>query len=90
MRLFWPPPILFFLELSLDARHTSLLFGWILCTYYNIHKLAGLRFLNVSTNKFNGDMNWEFSMLKELEVLDAYNNDLSSTFCLLLEMIDTI
>uniref|UniRef100_A0A5B7BZP5 Putative leucine-rich repeat receptor-like serine/threonine-protein kinase BAM3 n=1 Tax=Davidia involucrata TaxID=16924 RepID=A0A5B7BZP5_DAVIN len=46
-----------------------------------IHKLARLQFLNISNNQFNGSLNnWEyFFRLKELMVLDAYNNDFSGS-----------
>ncbi|XP_004491265.1 uncharacterized protein [Cicer arietinum] len=42
----------------------------------SITKLKSLRFLNISNNMFNGNMmSWKFSMLKDLEVFDAYNNE---------------
>ncbi|KAL1347906.1 uncharacterized protein [Arachis hypogaea] len=41
----------------------------------DIHKLPLLKYLNISNNMFSGTLSsWQFNELKELEVLDAYDN----------------
>uniref|UniRef100_A0A5B7BZ54 non-specific serine/threonine protein kinase n=1 Tax=Davidia involucrata TaxID=16924 RepID=A0A5B7BZ54_DAVIN len=69
-----------------DAKNRSVVsleFWLIRCGIFppRIHKLARLEFLNIFINQFNGSLNnWEyFFRLKELMVLDAYNNDFSGS-----------
>ncbi|PON44642.1 Serine/threonine protein kinase [Parasponia andersonii] len=42
--------------------------------FSKIRNLPRLRFLNISNNQFGGELDWDFSRLKELVALDAYNN----------------
>ncbi|KAJ3671526.1 hypothetical protein LUZ60_007605 [Juncus effusus] len=41
----------------------------------SISNLPNLRYLNISTNQFGGELNWDFVTLPSLETLDAYDNN---------------
>lgn len=43
-----------------------------------VAKLSSLQFLNISSNQFNGGLNWDYSNLPNLEVLDVYDNSFTS------------
>ncbi|KAL8027375.1 hypothetical protein ABFX02_14G091200 [Erythranthe guttata] len=43
-----------------------------------IENMSSLRFLNMSNNQFEGSLDWNYSTLPSLRVLDAYNNNFSS------------
>ncbi|KAE8706617.1 Detected protein of confused Function [Hibiscus syriacus] len=40
--------------------------------------LSELRVLNISNNQFNGDLNWNYESIANLEVFDAYNNNITA------------
>ncbi|CAI0375163.1 unnamed protein product [Linum tenue] len=44
----------------------------------DISRLSNLRFLNISNNQFSGDLDWNYSTLPSLELLDAYNNNFTA------------
>ncbi|XP_050224145.1 leucine-rich repeat receptor-like serine/threonine-protein kinase BAM3 [Mercurialis annua] len=45
-----------------------------------IHSLSRLQFLNISENMFTGELDsWDFSQLKELQVLDLYDNSFNGS-----------
>uniref|UniRef100_A0A1D1YCD0 non-specific serine/threonine protein kinase n=1 Tax=Anthurium amnicola TaxID=1678845 RepID=A0A1D1YCD0_9ARAE len=40
--------------------------------------MTSLRYVNISGNRFSGGLDWDFASLPSLEVLDAYDNNLTS------------
>ncbi|KAI3448352.1 hypothetical protein Pfo_005017 [Paulownia fortunei] len=58
------------MELSIDGNNFT---GEI-----KIENMSSLWFLNISNNQFNGNLDWNYSSLANLEVLDAYNNNFSA------------
>lgn len=62
----------------LDCLQTLSLAGNNFTGNIEIANLPGLRFLNISNNGFTGELNWNFSTLESLEVLDVYDNNFKS------------
>ncbi|CAL1402607.1 unnamed protein product [Linum trigynum] len=44
-----------------------------------LHKLPRLQLLNISTNLFAGEVNWDFGRIKSLAVLDIYDNSFNGS-----------
>ncbi|EYU26470.1 hypothetical protein ABFS82_02G074100 [Erythranthe guttata] len=58
------------IELSIDGNNFT---GEI-----KIENMSSLRFVNISNNQFNGNLDWNYSSLGNVQVLDAYNNNFSA------------
>lgn len=58
------------MELSIDGNNFT---GEI-----KIENMSSLCFLNVSNNQFSGGLDWNYSSLPNVQVLDAYNNNFSA------------
>ncbi|KAK6121355.1 LOW QUALITY PROTEIN: hypothetical protein DH2020_044882 [Rehmannia glutinosa] len=43
-----------------------------------IENMPYLRYLNISNNQFSGGLDWNYSSISNLEVLDGYNNNFSA------------
>ncbi|KAK6121151.1 hypothetical protein DH2020_045072 [Rehmannia glutinosa] len=43
-----------------------------------IENMPYLRYLNISNNQFSGSLDWNYSSIPKLEVLDGYNNNFSA------------
>ncbi|KAK6143771.1 hypothetical protein DH2020_024119 [Rehmannia glutinosa] len=43
-----------------------------------IENMPYLRYLNISNNQFSGSLDWNYSSISNLEVLDGYNNNFSA------------
>ncbi|XVF68257.1 hypothetical protein PTKIN_Ptkin10aG0190800 [Pterospermum kingtungense] len=43
-----------------------------------IANLSDIRFLNISNNQFDGDLDWDYTSIPNLEVFDAYNNNFTA------------
>lgn len=43
-----------------------------------VANLSNLQFLNISNNQFSGSLDWNYSSIVNLEVFDAYNNNLTA------------
>ncbi|WJX21856.1 hypothetical protein P8452_11229 [Trifolium repens] len=44
----------------------------------HITNLTSLQFLNISNNQFSGHMDWNYSTMENLQVVDVYNNNFTS------------
>ncbi|CAH9081684.1 unnamed protein product [Cuscuta epithymum] len=62
---------------AMDGLTELLLDGNNFTGEINIGNMEGLKFLNISNNLFSGNLDWNFSSLRNLEVFDAYNNNLT-------------
>ncbi|CAN1143633.1 Leucine-rich repeat receptor-like serine/threonine-protein kinase BAM1 [Linum perenne] len=45
----------------------------------DVSGISNLRFINISNNQFSGGLDWNFSTLPRLEVVDAYNNNFNAS-----------
>ncbi|OMO75141.1 hypothetical protein CCACVL1_16307 [Corchorus capsularis] len=43
-----------------------------------IVNLSDLKFLNISNNQFNGNLDWDYASISNLEVFDVYNNNFTA------------
>ncbi|CAD5182399.1 unnamed protein product [Musa acuminata subsp. malaccensis] len=58
-------------NLSLSGNHLQ---GEI-----TVANLPSLRYLNISSNQFNGGLDWNYTSLPSLEVFDAYDNNFTAS-----------
>ncbi|KAK9095880.1 hypothetical protein Sjap_021377 [Stephania japonica] len=63
---------------SLDKLVSLSLSGNNFTGEVEIAKLSNLKFLNVSSNQFNGSLDWDYSSLPNLEVFDACDNNFTA------------
>ncbi|KAJ4766410.1 Non-specific serine/threonine protein kinase [Rhynchospora pubera] len=45
----------------------------------SISNMHSLKYLNISGNQFNGDLDWDYATLPNLEVFDAYDNNFTAS-----------
>jgi Leucine-rich repeat (LRR) protein len=45
----------------------------------SISNMHGLKYLNISVNQFNGDLDFDYATLPNLEVFDAYDNNFTAS-----------
>jgi Leucine-rich repeat (LRR) protein len=64
---------------DLDALVNFSIAGNNLEGVISISNMHSLKYLNISANQFNGDLDWDYATLPNLEVFDAYDNNFTAS-----------